>query len=112
MKFEEIEKLCNEATPGPWYYENCGTSIYNVHAQKLLNKQHLPTRMEVRSAVSEDMEFITMARTELPKLLAVAKAAKACRKFSKISALSPMRMLEGEELLKSIDTALEELEKE
>lgn len=76
MTLEDIEKLCDEATPGPWYYENCGTSIYTTHAHQMLNKQYLPTRMEIRSAIPGDMKFIAASRDLLPKLVKIIKAAR------------------------------------
>lgn len=83
MKLEEIEKLCSEATPGPW----------DLNHQAWFDE-----------APSIDHKFVEMARTELPKLLAIAKAAKQVCEGMK----DENYFILGSELL---EKALEELEK-
>lgn len=71
MKLEEIEKLCNEATPGPWM-------AFIPNDERLVQKAIVsgPKQYINNSFSSEDAEFIAASRTLMPKLLDVAKAAK------------------------------------
>ncbi len=82
MKLEEIEKLCDEATPGPWY--NVGESVsldpeigagYHHQNHKVISTSFDDEYITNPNAYN-DAKFLAMARTELPKLLAVANAGK------------------------------------
>lgn len=74
MTLDELEKLCNEATPGPWIdagYDSL-TTAYG-------ESEGLPPHVNCASDL--DARFIAAARTLLPKLLEVAKAAKGMKQF-------------------------------
>lgn len=88
MKLEELKKLCDEATPGPWDFEY-GVSMRT--AWKLESLEKHPNSYETvlwldggknldldaeTGRVEQNMEFIAAARDALPKLIAVAEAAK------------------------------------
>ncbi len=73
MKLEEIEKICNEATPGPW--EVAGESGASQGVDQRINFSIQCKYVDAWKAMDTDPRFVRMARTELPKLLAVAKAA-------------------------------------
>lgn len=71
MKLEDIKKLCDEATPGPWVAVDGGIDF-------LLGGDERPVpliRDPMLIAKNTNLQFIAMARTVLPKLLAVAEAA-------------------------------------
>lgn len=78
MKLSEIEKLCNEAIPGPWlwYDEDIkeesdiatfdhNDSVTVIHRDSGVYGPDVPT-----------CEFIIAARTLMPKLLKIARAVK------------------------------------
>lgn len=72
MKLEEIEKLCEEATPGPW--EWTGYIVENEEKRIVTTDgSYNEDRTHNQKA---DGEFIASSRVLLPKLLSVAKAAK------------------------------------
>lgn len=69
MKLEDLKKLCDEATPGPWEYSDydseftkggglVGTSAFGLMADK------------------STCRFIAASRTMIPRLIAVAEAAQ------------------------------------
>lgn len=70
MKIEEIRKLCDAAAPGPWSMARSGTcgaqATYRLSAS-------FTDRGGMRR---QDAEFCAAARELMPKLLAVAEAAK------------------------------------
>lgn len=77
MKLEEIKALIEAATPGPW--EANGTGAYvammSIFDDKIRKYVSAP---QTGMCVSDgDIAFIAASRTLLPKLLAVAEAAKA-----------------------------------
>lgn len=63
MTLDELQKLCDEATPGPWAPYADGTILG-------------PSGMLGTATDFGDRQFIAAARTYLPRLLAVARAAK------------------------------------
>ena len=65
MKLEELQKLCDEATPGPWQ---------NAIGWQL--KSGELTICELHHHWQPNRELIAAARTALPKLIALAKAIK------------------------------------
>lgn len=78
MKLEEIEKLCEEATSGPWtwyYYKNL--AYIESPNEIIINPGFNITEME-EYGISEDKDalFIAASRELIPKLLAVAKAVQ------------------------------------
>ncbi len=80
MKIEELEKLCDEATPGPWKYDLGNWSIERPHPNRCGIASMTPDDREWNPVASlVDGVFIVEARTYLPKLLAVAKAALETR---------------------------------
>lgn len=112
MKLEEIEKLCDQATPGPWTEQTsrkymdfgCYESIpgvigWSTHVGYCRDK-------EVKQ-VDADSKFIAASRELMPKLLAVAKAARLVGYYT-----DHMRDDEDNSHgLTELDRALEELEK-
>lgn len=77
MKLDEIERLCLEATPGPWKIwgmdvlcDPIGNS--DLNDGKLIAKTFDPYRGER----TYNTHFIAASRTLMPKLLEVAKQAK------------------------------------
>lgn len=111
MKLEEIEKLCDEATAGPWEFrskdgdesssEYCGTYSVGPDDVEDYNNWIIDDTKYYNTAPSriEDAKFIAASRELMPKLLAVAKAAEQHQ--------CPYYGNSDEELLK----ALQELEK-
>ena len=71
MTLDELQKLCDEATPGPW--DPVGAFArqegYGLHLDLTVVT---PGRLNVGRG---DSDFVAAARTYLPKLLAVARAA-------------------------------------
>lgn len=112
MTIEEIEKLCNKATPGPWYYdsgnmqvESHRTDLYRlpiVDIASISERREWAEEHEIKDSWDrdDDGDFIAAARILMPKLLAVAKAAKNDRARG------------GFNMLMETGKALEELEKE
>lgn len=78
MKIEDIEKLCAEATPGPWIED---VSIYHL-AIEAKNGKYICGRdgddVEDYNGKDSDTQFVAASRDLIPKLLAVAKAARKC----------------------------------
>jgi hypothetical protein len=77
VTLDEIQKLCDQATPGPWklwgmqvLQDPVGDS--NVETARLIAKTDDPDR----GLRTFNASFIAEARTYLPRLLAVARAAK------------------------------------
>ncbi len=79
MKLEEIEKLCEEATPGPWKYDYGNWQVEGPRPRRraICNLNGLddvegnPVNLNIA-----DTEFIAASRELIPKLIAVAKAAE------------------------------------
>lgn len=77
MKVEDIKRICEAATPGPWVEkvytcECCAcVEIGNTGKSIMYVLDNLPA---VHSGT--DATFIAMARTMLPKLVKVAEAVK------------------------------------
>jgi hypothetical protein len=68
MKLDELQRLCDQATPGPWD----GNTLRGI-----IDLQYAPAgHCTGMTWLSHDANFIAAARTALPKLIAVAKAAK------------------------------------
>jgi hypothetical protein len=66
MTLDELQRLCDKATPGPWNVNaEYGTTIW-AQAKPAHDYDD-----------NDDAHFITAARLYLPKLIAVARAAKA-----------------------------------
>jgi hypothetical protein len=101
VKLEEIRKLCDEATPGPW-----GMDWHNDERTTRDIWRSLGPIVDGKERVQADAAFIAMARTALPKLLAVAEAANA---FCRVETLEPWDG-EAEEAYQSIRKALAALE--
>lgn len=90
MKLEEMERILGEATPGPWYlcpfreegedYASITNTPVTEAWQATSDQSVAPVYYDYECAALrlKDAEFITMAREMLPKLLQVARAAKAC----------------------------------
>lgn len=65
MTLEELEPLCNSASPGPWDYSFTRSGI-----------EITLTEANAQETI-DNIRFITAARSAMPKLIAIAKAAKA-----------------------------------
>lgn len=79
MKFEEIEKLCNEAMPGPWHFNEADRVICNFNFANF-NIARIPHR-NFDCPISHSQfigngKFMAASRELIPKLLGVAKAAQ------------------------------------
>lgn len=103
MKLEEIRKLIDAATPGPWVRHTrlCGGYSYQV----LNATGGILLETTSYGGMSEDAALIAASRTLLPKLLAVAEAAQ--------SVCEPSLWVEGEistRLRKRLTYALAALE--
>lgn len=72
MKLEEIQKLCDEATPGPWRWDYTGSSDYWLTS----NDERIDGLWDRHDFNEHNRQFIAASRDLLPKLLAVAWAAK------------------------------------
>ncbi len=76
MKLEEIEKLCEEATPGPWEAQIPAMTgewpKARIWPLKIEGKLYHYAMIK-----TADAEFIAASRTLMPKLLQIAKLAKA-----------------------------------
>lgn len=72
MKLEDIRKLCDAATPGPWL-ESYG---YDGGGYPRAFCPACEADSSGESQAEKDAAFIAAARTLVPKLVAVAEAAK------------------------------------
>ena len=68
MKLEDLKKLCDAATPGPW------TVLDDTHGAGWINEPRMGYEGELPI---DDVRLIVAARNALPKLIAVAEAARA-----------------------------------
>lgn len=73
MKLDDIRRICEAATPGPWRAEVNGTPDGSFDFAA--GPWHDQTKGSTDGA-AEDAVFIAMARTMLPKLQKVAEAAR------------------------------------
>ena len=77
MKLEEIKKLCDEATPGPWVRHETYSDVWFLGEKIMGNNKTIVYQNDGHNAgKEEDIKFIAASRTLIPKLLAVAEAAK------------------------------------
>lgn len=106
MKLEEIEKLCNAASPGPWEYVYSIFAGYSILAGEGGRIATMDSVVAYRDNTKINGEFIVASRELIPKLLAVAKAAKDVSKFGEFN-----KGCDGC-WISNLDLALEELEKE
>lgn len=90
MKLDEIQKLVDSATPGPWYAGRDSVATNPTSAPGY------PPDMAVIASLYDgeyienpnserDTKFIAAARELVPKLLAVAVAAKKCQRAQEAS---------------------------
>ncbi len=74
MTLDELKKLCEEATPGPWWTSSACVESSQVNVADCftgLSDRDMPE-------VEANATFIAAAREALPKLIAVAEAARGC----------------------------------
>lgn len=69
MKLEELRKICDAATPGPWRFAQL---LDGIEARALLDSRGY---LFGRSDDLQNGEFIEAARTYMPLLLDLAEAA-------------------------------------
>jgi hypothetical protein len=72
MKLEELKKLCDEATIGPWTWRSEGLVNKYIDEGLVIPKADA---WGDRWVEPKDKAFIAAARTYLPRLIAVAEAA-------------------------------------
>jgi len=70
MKLEDLKKLCGKATPGPWSY--APPVVDDPQFENAIRAGQFQLVL-----TDYDASFIAAARTYLPKLIAVAEAAKS-----------------------------------
>jgi hypothetical protein len=71
MKLEEIRALIEAATPGPWKHDWGNHDVEGARPERA----EIVVRGE-NGNYNADLEFIAASRILIPKLLAVAEAAK------------------------------------
>ena len=71
MKLEDLKRLCEEATPGPWGLTSPGSYIVICPVVYSYRDDDNPYARN-----GADRAFIAAARTMLPRLIAVAEAAR------------------------------------
>lgn len=102
MKIEEIEKLCARTSPGPWSLIVLPNGKHHVHISGSVYAT-MDVAEHLRRNQSEiDGRFMVEARTLLPKLLAVAKAAREHEQVCEDTCTTLM----------ALQDALEDLERE
>lgn len=90
MKLDDLEKLEREATPGPWTWNHVDQLVGPDDIRDYgLGPENHPTKIiETDSGVyppsEADAALIPAMRNALPKLLAVAKAARGLRNLAEI----------------------------
>lgn len=86
-ELDRLEKLANEATPGPWFVNDChGTSDgycwylsidrESTADEKLHGAPGKMTMFATSSVVKLDADFIAAAREAIPKLIAALRAER------------------------------------
>jgi hypothetical protein len=86
MTLEELQKLCDEATPGPWVakdYRVYGPDIDRQHDRLITCDGGYASSGGANQYL--DAAFIAAARTYLPKLIELAKAAEGFMSLIKIT---------------------------
>lgn len=85
VDLEELKKLCEMATPGPWSYDQ-DAEFYqgdDEYAQSYINigdarwSSPVPMTGGDAAGLTNDAEFIAAARTAIPKLIAEIERLKA-----------------------------------
>jgi hypothetical protein len=96
MNIQEMMRICDEATPGPWEKSPCGRDLGlswdESHKYDRISRAGKADSFEDGDRIApvfydyeeagirpNDAAFIVAARTYLPKLIAVAEAAKKCQ---------------------------------
>lgn len=74
MKLEDIRKLCDKATSGPWLADPVNDRVW---VEKGFEDQNVICDVHGMGVGHCDLRFVAASRTLIPKLLAVAEAAKA-----------------------------------
>lgn len=79
MKLEDLKKLSEKTTPGPWYVETPTGFIRSRTEKRKPNGMVSGTAIvaigQFNTEIQPDDAFIAAARTMLPRLIAVAEAA-------------------------------------
>lgn len=74
MKLEDLQKLCDEATPGKW--EGGTIGVDDAKGQLIADcDNQAPSRLTLKA----DIAFIAAARTAMPLLIEIARIADALR---------------------------------
>lgn len=79
MKLEDLKRLCDEATPGPWADISNNRDIDAMVIWSTGPEDELKHYATYQECTNADAAFIAAARTYLPKLIAAAEAAKKFR---------------------------------
>ncbi len=115
MKLDELQKLCDEATAGPWTVDVDYVELGEVE-QRLRSIGPITYWAEWASdagltAKKADSQFIVAARTYMPILIEVARAAKLLAIEAECEPECEA-CIYNTAILDELDIALENLEKE
>jgi len=77
-ELDRLQKLCDKATPLPWWNES--GVIHAKHPTKWKEENHSCIHVaKVDCEYLQDSDFITEARSAMPKLIVIARVAKMLR---------------------------------
>lgn len=77
MNLPDLKKLCDEATAGPWVKQYAGDPENDADDDYDIYSKADPNGIVGIAIAEKNAAFIAAARTYLPRLIAVAEAAKA-----------------------------------
>lgn len=117
MILDQLQELCENATPGPWHFDIGNMDVESRHSDgwrtELCVLTHTSERLRGKNYDSQrfgdyvsDGEFIAAARDAMPKLIAVARAAKEISKQ-----FPPNSLAWGHESAERLARALQDLER-
>lgn len=114
MTLEEIEKLCEEATPGPWGYYDEDKEFLTYFTVTLTDSSGYimqENNHEAKDQIFKNYRLAAASRTLLPKLLDVAKASLKIACKDPIEERHPSSTYTWDSLV-VLQKALKELERE
>lgn len=76
VTLDELQKLCDEAMPGPWEARRTPDGVDYIHIPAAVSASMNVLERLVRDQGACNMRFACVARTYMPKLIAVARAAQ------------------------------------
>lgn len=109
MKLEDMKRLCDEATPGPWSaseegYEVDYEYVYYVSPSHFSTKQIAAVNSD---KAEHDSRFIAAARTLMPKLIKVVEEALEARDAYVRDGFVPAALWTFDEALKELESGSE-----